>query len=141
MYSRTPDTDKNLDLLINSIKNHQKYQYQSYIDKLEKLDKISSNSKTKYIPIDWLVWYDHFQMEIRESNFFHSHTVVTAYYMREIGKIDHKLLIQLSQENNWHLLSDDVHKISHVFKPYTKNQKLEIFTYSGINSLAVRNPF
>ena len=94
-YSRTPDTDKNLDLLINSIKIHQKYQYQSHIDKLEKLDKISSNSKTKYLPIDWLVWYDHYHKEIRESNFFYGHTVVTAYYMREIGKIDHKLLIQL----------------------------------------------
>ena len=55
LYSRTPDTDKDLDLLINSIKIHQKYQYQSHIDKLEKLDEISSSPKTKYLPIAWLV--------------------------------------------------------------------------------------
>ena len=44
-------------------------------------------------------------MEIRESNFFYGYTVVTAHYMKEIGKNDQKLLIQLPQENNWHLLS------------------------------------
>ena len=37
--------------------------------------------------------------------------------MKEIDKKDQKLLIQLPRENNWHLLSDDAHKISHVFKP------------------------
>ena len=66
LYSRTKDTEKNLDLLINSMKIHKKYQYQNHIDKLEKLNKISSSPKTKYFPIDWLVWYNHFQMEMRE---------------------------------------------------------------------------
>ena len=49
----TQDTEKNMELLINSLKIHQKYQYQNYLDKLEKLNKISSSSKTKYLPIDW----------------------------------------------------------------------------------------
>ena len=61
--------------------------------------------------------------------------------MREIGKIDHKLLIQLPWKNNWHLLSDDAHKISHVFTPFTKNQELKMFTYSSINGFMVHNPF
>ena len=41
--------------------------------------------------------------------------------MKEIGKNDQKLLIQLPRENNWHLLSDDALKKSHVFTPFTKN--------------------
>ena len=84
-----------MELLINSLNIHQKYQYQDYLDKLEKLNKISSSCKTKHLPIDWLVWYDYYQMEIRESNFFYSYTVVTAHYRKEIGKNDHTLLIQL----------------------------------------------
>ena len=61
--------------------------------------------------------------------------------MKEIGKNDQKLLIQLPRENNWHLLSDDAHKISHVFTPCTKNQELKVFSYSSINGLVVHNPF
>ena len=45
--------------------------------------------------------------------------------MKEIGKNDQKLLIQLLWENNWHLLSDDANKISHVFTPRTKNQEMK----------------
>ena len=55
-----------------------------------------------------------------------SYTVVTAHYMKESGKNDQKLLIQLPQEINWHLLSDDAYKISHIFMPYTKNQQIKI---------------
>ena len=80
-------------------------------------------------------------MEIRELNFFYGNTVVTAHYMKEIGKNHHKFLIQLPQENNYHLLSDDDHKISHVFIPYTKYLKVKIFSYSSVNGLVVRNPF
>ena len=69
-----------------------------YLDKIEKLYKVVSSSKTKYLPIDWLVWYNHYNKEIRESTSFYSHTVVTAHYMREIGKNDNKILIQLPQE-------------------------------------------
>ena len=61
--------------------------------------------------------------------------------MKEIGKNDQKLLIQLPRENNWHILSDDAHKISHVFVPYTKNQEFNFFSYSSINGLVVCNPF
>ena len=92
-YLMTKDTARNMELLINSLRIHQKYQYQDYLDKLEILDKISSSPKTKYLLIDWLVWYDHYQMEIRESNFFYGYTVVTAQYMKEIGKNDQRLLI------------------------------------------------
>ena len=72
-YLMTKDTSRNMELLINSLRIHQKYQYQyqDYLDKIEILDKISSSSKTKYLPIDRLVWYDHYQKEIRESNLFY----------------------------------------------------------------------
>ena len=65
----TKDTARNMELLINSLRIYQKYQYQDYLDKLEILDEISSSSMTKYLLIDWLVWYNHYQKEIRESNF------------------------------------------------------------------------
>ena len=50
-YLMTKDTSRNMELLINSLRIHQKYQYQDYLDKLEILDKISSSSKTKYLQI------------------------------------------------------------------------------------------
>ena len=121
----TKDTARNMELLINSLRVHQKYQHQDYLDKLEILDQIPSSFKTKYLPIDWLVWYDHYQMETRESNFFYDYTVVMAHYMKEIGKNDQKLLVQLPWENNWHLFSDDAHKITTSTGAPNKNQILQ----------------
>ena len=105
------------------------------------MHKISSNPKTKYHPIDWLVLCNHYNKEMRESKFFYCHTVVMAHYVKEIGKKDHKILIQLPQKNNWHLLSDDVLKISHVYTLYTKSQELKIFSCSSVNRLVVCNAF
>ena len=78
---------------------------------------------------------------MRDSNYFYGYTVVTPNYMREIGKRDPKILIQLSRKNNWHLISDGMHKISHVFTPFTRFNEVTRFSYIPVQKLLVQNPF
>ena len=78
---------------------------------------------------------------MRDSNYFYGYTVVTANYMRESGKRDPKILIQLPRKNGWHLISDGTHKISHVFTPFTRFNEVTRFSHMSVQKLLVRNPF
>ena len=87
----------------------------------------------KMTPIDWLVCCNSYNWQMRYWFFSYSYTWCNNGKIHgSIGKKDPKNLIQLSGQNQWHLLLDNMSIISQVYTSLARFNEVTRFLYSAV---------
>ena len=67
---------KDRNFFLNLIALNHKHLFREELGKIVKLNELSPNLQEKLLPIDWLVWYNFLNRQMRVSNCFYRYTYV-----------------------------------------------------------------
>ena len=124
-------------IYFKTIKIHHQHLYNVELER-EK----AKYSKTRNLPLDWLVWYDYYNQKLRRANYLYGYNVQTAQYFQDPSYSKDQGLIKFGRNTNENLVPVDPTDLQEVYTKYAKYpNNIGKSTTVPYNNLMVRKNF
>ena len=96
----------------------------------------------KNASIDWILWYDQYNRQIRDLKYTYGYKIHTAKYLKDKNYSNKKSLIQFMRKSNHELIPVQPTYVFEVFTPFTRDSSAtRNYKYIQYNNIQVRNNF
>ena len=75
---------------------------------------------TKNLPLDWLVWYDHYNKKLQNPDYAYGYNFLTTGYYQDSTRNNNQGLINFERNNNKNLIPTKPTTLHEIFSKYTR---------------------